>query len=188
MDTLSTTPLWPSIVALVVGIFALILSGIVAHRQWFTERRPLTFHCTAVEHFFRSQGSDYFLVLLSFVNPASIGRTVLNVRLIQMQEYQLEQVVGEEDFARQVLVFRLRCDSETSGGEEVAIASSDIFRPSLDIAPHSSTSCWFALKVSPRLEGSLAQAGLSIFLHAFDVEDKIVAKSFATLVPKMEDS
>lgn len=107
-----------SAAALGVALVALALSALATIRLWYLERRSLILRHTDTEQLPSAADSDYFLVRASFVNPASVARTVMRFGFEGPDEYSIVQLPGVHDFSKGTVLF---APTRESQGESLLI-------------------------------------------------------------------
>ena len=119
-----------------------------------------------------SSGDIYLvLLLLTFVNPALVGKTVYHVAVgkpnkkdVSRPNYQYE---GGHRIARVSLTNDVRIYADLEADESLEVP--------LDILPHQSQSGWIAVQIA-NVEKVDGIPKVRLVVYAYDVSDKTVAK------------
>ena len=171
-----------ALAAAIIASLALALSGLLASLEWRRYRLPLILRHTDTQQFAFNHVSALFLVRVSLVNMASVGRTVFDFGFDEPDGYQVFQIPGVYDFSKGAVAYR---PTKVSGVEGIDLPAPDTIEQPLDIAPHKSESRWFAVEVVPVPPSTLGFGEIRIPLKARDVNGNEIARTDATL--KQED-
>jgi hypothetical protein len=116
---------------------------------------------------------DMFLVLLrvTFVNPATKGRTVFHLRVGAPDREAASQPPYEYDEDYDTLVYEL----PTSRNVRVHLSLAETLQLPLDIPPHQSRSHWFPVAIQRESVGTDIPS-ICMHLLAEDVDEKTIAQ------------
>ena len=163
-----------------VGAIALVISVALAIVEFRRSRRPLIIRCTYIDpHVSSSKSQCLFLLRLSFINQASVGKTAFNVGLQAIRGYEISQAPAQYNAPKEAVRFLFH----EANSEGVEIQSSDTFFRPLDIFPHRSESRWFGLVVSPVPPLTSDSSAAKLRVAVFDVNGGEMAKTEITLMP-----
>jgi hypothetical protein len=86
----------------------------------------------------------YIALDLAFVNPASVAKTIYQIRFQPQEGYQIFEVPGVPNFELKTVTFQ-----PFSGGKSACCKSDDIYSLPLDIEPNHSKSVFLVVGVHP---------------------------------------
>lgn len=172
-----------NLISIAIALFTLLVLLLkMVWDEWWKPRRDLIMRAETSEHVTEFGDSDMWLIRVSFINPASVRRTVSNMNFNFPGDHRLIWVRPKLNALEGLFRFSIR----EFGGEGVDVPVPDTLIPPhhpVDILPNASQNRWIAIRVRHLNHENLETEIIPPFLLcARDHKDKILAQAKVTLV------